>query len=193
MRRNKPQSLLCSFAIGIFFANSLINPIPIHAQESVYDLHDNVILHARKGEAYIEAQQYYDALVSLQTALQLNPFSNMSASIYNNLGLSYYYLGEYPLALASFQHAARIQPNYELYYKNMVMTYATAKTLPHARQSMESILQANPDNSEIVYLLALITKEQGEKKMAKAYFERFLALKPHAHLAQSAKHHLHFY
>lgn len=176
--------------LAVLLVFGSLTAVPALAQERDYDLHDNVILYSQQGEAYMERQEYDHAVNSFLAALKLNPFSNLSASIYNNLGLSYHHLGHYSLALASFQHAARIQPNYELYYKNMINSYAAGATLFEAQDQILGIIADNPDNAELTYILALMALELNQKKEASAYFERYLTLVPHSYLSQAANHHL---
>jgi tetratricopeptide (TPR) repeat protein len=122
-----------------------------------------------------------------KAALQLNPYTNLSASLYNNLGLAYRELHDYPLAYASFQRACRIQPTFALYYKNLIETYALAGQLNTVKQALQADLKRNPTDAEAWFMLGLLYKEQDSRKAAKACFERFLKLEPESEMAQAAR------
>ncbi len=174
-----------SLWITCLLAGSLLTPAAW-----CYDLHDNAILHTEEGIVLMERERYLEAAASFQAALRLNPYSAMSASIYNNLGLAFQKAQKYDLALASFQHAIRIQPNYELYYKNLIETYQAADRLSALETRLSQIYQRNPKNGEALFMLGLIAESQGNTKTAKALFSRFLELEPHSTLAEAAQKHL---
>jgi tetratricopeptide (TPR) repeat protein len=152
-----------------------------------YDLRDNAVLHANNGQLFMERQQYGQAIEEFKAALQLNPYSNLSASLYNNLGLAYRAIGNYTFAYASFQRACRIQPTFSLYYQNLIETYALAGKLVKVQQELEATLKENPDNAEAWFMLGLLYKEQGNQKAAKGCFERFVKLSPESEMTEAAR------
>jgi tetratricopeptide (TPR) repeat protein len=152
-----------------------------------YDLKDNAILHADNGQLLMERGQYAEAIEEFKAALQLNPYTNMSASIYNNLGLAYRALHNYPYAYASFQRACRIQPTFSLYYKNLIDTYAQAGRLNSVKVELQAAIQRDPGDAEAWYMLGLIYKHQGSKKAAKSCFDRYVKLEPESEMAQAAR------
>jgi tetratricopeptide (TPR) repeat protein len=168
----------------LFYAGG--NPCPAGA----YDLQDNVIQHARKGEMLNSQQRYDEALEEFKIALRLNPYSSLSASLYNNLGVSFMQLRNYPLALSSFQRAIRIQPHFELYYKNLIQTYQESGALSAAKTALIRILELNPKDAEAWYLLGLAYERTGDLKEAKDAFSIFLELEPNSRLAAAARTHL---
>ncbi len=155
-----------------------------------YDFEDNVIAHARKGELLMGRRRYAEAIEEFRIALRLNPYSSLSAAVYNNLGISYLQLRNYPLALTSFQRAIRIQPNFELYYKNLIRTYQEQGSLSAARGHLGSIVALNPEDAEAWYLLGLAHERAGALKEAKDAFSRFSELQPHSRLAPAARNRL---
>lgn len=163
--------------------------VPVRAEDA-FDLRNNAVQHAERGILYLERSQPDAAIDEFLSALKLNPGSALSASLYNNLGLSYRAMGNHPLAVASFQHAIRLQPNYALYYKNLIETYARGGDLSEARRAFEHILSANPDNTEALFLMGLIYQETHQQNLAKETFQRFLKLEPHSTLADAARSYL---
>lgn len=173
--------LLICLALLLTGANLGIPPA------QAYDLKENDILHADNGQLYLERGQYELAIEEFKAALQLNPYTNLSASLYNNLGLAYRELHNYEYAYASFQRACRLQPTFSLYYKNLIETYALAGKLNTVKAKLQEALQQDPEDAEAWYMLGLIYKEQDSRKAAKACFERFLKLEPESEMARAAR------
>ena len=154
------------------------------------DVRDNAVQHAEEGLIHLDQGRPWEAAEEFKAALQLNPYSALSGALYNNLGLAYREAGQTTLALVAFQHAIRIQPNYELYYKNLIETYAATGSLSSFQQALAGILKANPENPEALFMLGLAFEQQGDKEAARKAFSRFLQLEPHATLARAAEQHL---
>lgn len=166
------------------FGLTLMSLIP---SSWAYDLHDNAILHARRGQLFMERSQFADAVEEYKAAILLNPTTSMSASLYNDLGISYRESGQPALAIASFQHACRIQPNYALYYQNLIDTYRSMGKTGEAEQDLRAIIQENPQDAEAWFMLGLLYKTRGNQKSAKDCMGRFLKLKPESDLARAAR------
>lgn len=145
---------------------------------------DNAIEHNRQGTNLMKLERYQEAAEHFQAAIMLNPYSAMSAAVYNNLGIAYQHLNQYPLAIASFHHALRIQPDFSIYYQNLIDTYRTSQALPSAQSELQGIVEFNPDNAEAFYLLGLIYKEQGTPELADYCFTQFSKIKPYSPLSQ---------
>ncbi len=165
--------LLC-----LFWLSALLLPA-----SWAYDLHDNAILHANNGKLFMERGQYGQAAEEFKAALRLNPATSLSGALYNNLGLAYRELDNYPLAYVSFQRAIRIQPTYALYYKNLMETYAAAGRLTDMEQALREVIRVNPVDAEAWFMLGLLYQEQQNRKAAKTCFTRFLKLEPGSELA----------
>jgi len=151
---------------------------------------NNAIMYSQQGEALAKMGRDWEAIEYFKAAIRLNPYAALAGPIYNNLGMAYRRMGSYPLALASFQHAFRIQPNYELFYKNMIDTYSEAGSLSAAQADLNERIADNPDDAEAYYLLGLMAEASGDIATAQANFTRFLELKPNAYLTRAAQRHL---
>lgn len=152
-----------------------------------YNVQDNAILHQRQGQLLMERGQFEDAIEEFKNAIQLNPYASMTAPLYNNLGLAYQAVGQYPMALVSFQRACRIQPTYAIFYKHLIDTYAKAGQLPQAETALKDTLALNAADAEAWFLLGLLYQQQGQSTSASTCFERFLKLQPESDLAQAAQ------
>lgn len=165
----------------------LLASLTFPAGAMAYDLRDNAIAHARNGQLLMERDRPAEAIDEFKAALLLNPYTSLSAALYNNLGLAYRAVGNYPYAFASFQRACRIQPTFSYYYKNLIETYAAAGRLGKAERALQAIVDKNPDNAEAWFMLGLLYKEQGNRKQAKLCFETFLKLEPESEMATAAR------
>lgn len=177
---------LAILLIGLGLAGLFATP----AQADDYNFEDNAIAHARKGELLMGRRRYGEAIEEFKIALRLNPYSSLSATAYNNLGISYLKLRNYPLALTSFQRAIRIQPNFELYYKNLIRTYQEQNSLRAAQERLKNIVAINPEDAEAWYLLGLAHQRMGFVKEARDAFSRFVELQPNSRLVPAAQTYL---
>ena len=175
------QRLICKHMCLVVLMLAAVVP------SQALDLRDNAIMHAQRGTLLMEHERYEEAAEQFRASLRLNPYSAMAASAYNNLGVAYRYSGNYSLAMASFQRAIRMQPNYEIYYKNLVETWALAGRLPQAKTAMESLLGYNPANAEAWYFLGLIYEEWRQRETARECFSRYIEREPHSALATAAQ------
>lgn len=161
--------------------------LAVYLPATAYDLKDNAIMHAQNGQLFMERGQYIEAAEEFKAALRLNPYTSMSASLYNNLGLAYRHMQNWPMAYASFQHAIRIQPTYSLYYKNLIETYAAAGRLSAVEATLKGVTKLNADDAEAWFLLGLLYRETGNKKQAQVCLKHFLNLEPSSSLAEAAR------
>jgi tetratricopeptide (TPR) repeat protein len=51
------------------------------------------------------------------------PENSKSASVYNNIGITYFDLGQYQLALDNYNEAINIKPDYSYAYNNRAFVY----------------------------------------------------------------------
>ncbi len=168
---------------GMMLALTLNAPVA----NAFYDLHDNGILHTRHGLLYLERGQNLDAIEEFKAAIKLNPFAGEAAPIYNDLGLAYRNVGNYPLAIASFQRACRIAPTFSMYFINLAHTYQMANQLPVAEKMIRQSLLNNSTDAEGWYLLGLIHQEQQQPAAARLCFQKYLTLQPNSFLAKAVQ------
>lgn len=124
------------------------------------------------------------AIRQFKAALQLNPYTSLSASIHNSLGLAYLETHQYPEAITSFQRACRLQPEFLLYYSNLLKAYRMGGTLERVTQQMQAFIDENPEDAEAWLFLGLIAQEADKIEEAKIYFDKFQKLVPESELAR---------
>lgn len=165
--------LLCCGHLGSAFA--------------IYDLKDNAIQHAQNGQLLMERGQVPEAIDEFKAALRLNPYTNLSAALYNNLGMAYKALGNYPYAFASFQRAIRLDSSFSLYHQNLIEAYADAGNIHTIETMLRELVRKNPDNAEAWFLLALLYRETGKRHDARDSFAHYLMLEPESEKSRAAK------
>lgn len=177
--------IAAGLALALLWGSLMAQPMAVANVR--YDLKDNAVLHASRGQVLLEREQYDEAIEEFKAAIRLNPYTSMSAALYNNLGLAYRQRKQYALAFVSFQHAIRIQPTYALYYRNLIETYAQAGQLTTVLAALQQRIQDTPEHAEAWFMLGLLYKEQGERKQAVESFSTFLKLEPESDLARAAR------
>ncbi|MBY0405181.1 MAG: tetratricopeptide repeat protein [Cyanobacteria bacterium] len=146
--------------------------------------------HTERASVLMHQQDYPQAIQEYQIALRLSPHAGISASLFNNLGICFRKVGQYPQAMSSFQHAFRIQPGFEFYYRNLIETYREAHVLGVAQAQLKEVLKINPRDAEALFLLGLLYEEIEDYEGAKEAFIKFLTLEPNSQLAVAARTHL---
>lgn len=130
------------------------SPGPVQGHANYIDIRANALRHARVGEDYMERGQYVLAIEAFGVALDLNPDSAFSASVFHNLGLCYRALELYPMAIMSHQRALRLsaangKPGFAMYAFHLAKTYTAAGSGPVALQQYERLLAEQPDNVDL--------------------------------------------
>lgn len=182
MRFNQPSAFFLK-CWGLFLFLCAFQPVWA-------DLKDNANIHMAQARQYAEVGDDLSAIDEYQIAIRLTPHSGMTASLFNNLGLCFLRTRQYPQAIASFQHAIRIQPGFELYYANLIKSYTEIQQLPLAKTKFYALVDRNPFNAEAWYLLGLVYEQIEDYEAAKSCFKAYLKLQPNSRLAAAAKRHL---
>lgn len=162
----------------------------ISSHNTSIDVHDMAITHNRRGNEYLKAGYPLHAVNEFKIAIMLNPNSTMSATLYNNLGRSYEMVRQYELAISSYQHAIRVNPEFSRYYKNLINAYKAQRTLTKACHNYETVVKENPKDAQAWYTLGLIYYEQKKYLDAQEAFNTFIELEPNVELAIAAKKYL---
>lgn len=126
-------------------------------------------------------------LLAVRTAESLGDESLQLSSIYNKLGISYLYLGQYQRALESWQKAATIAEKYQdadylrIIYDNIVNAYAGLKKYKLVLKQLVYIEKNYPPNDyhtrlmlQYRYLMLYLDLKQYDK--AKPHFAKLLEL-----------------
>lgn len=169
----------------VVFTLGSLHPVTVAA-----DLSENVTRHVNLAKEYASAGDDYSAIEEYQIAIRLAPHAGVTASLFNNLGLCFLRIKQYPQSIASFQLAMRIQPGFEVYYTNLIKAYGEIRQLPLAKTKLYNLIDQNPFNAEAWYLLGLVYEQIEDYEAAKSCFKAYLKLQPNSRLAAAAKRHL---
>lgn len=102
-----------------------------------YDLAE---IYTIKGQAYDRLDQFDEALVAHQKAVETNPNSHQA---WNNLGITYFYLGDLNQAKASHRRALALQPDYAFAYASLGAVHVTANEPDQAIEVLERAVSLN--------------------------------------------------
>ena len=157
--------------------------MPLAATAQVYDMQGSAYVRAQQAEALLQTHQYEQAIAIFKIALQLDPYSPLAATIYNNLAVAYRQTRNFPMAISAMQRAIRMNPGFLRTYDNLIETYRQAGHLPLALERLNAMVIQNPQNAEAWCLLGIAYTEAGNPRIAHAAFTRFLKKSPQSRLA----------
>jgi tetratricopeptide (TPR) repeat protein len=179
------KNLLIKF--GVF---SLLMLMPVgwaELNDTGYHMDDNIIKHFHQGQSWMEIGRFDLAIREFQMGIELKPSALMTATLYNNLGLTYLKVNETGKAIVSFEEAIQLNPQFSLYYENLAKAYQQAGTLTQAIQQVKGDSARSPDNPQALYLLGTLYRQAGQASAAKATYQKYLKVAPYTLLAEAAK------
>lgn len=125
--------------------------------------------HFKIGVTFQAKDQKEQALQQLLLARDLDPDNEM---IQNHLGLAYYFLKEYELAVVSFKNALAIKPNFSEAQNNLGRTYVDLNDFQNAR--LHLTMAANdltyPHKDKVWVNFGLSYFNQNDFKNSQTYF-----------------------
>lgn len=127
-----------------------------------------------KAVRFIEARQYAEAIVELETALKLHP---QFPEAHNTLGYVLNANGRYEEAIEHFRQAAE-NPNFKhraLAYANLGAAYTNTRQFTHAENALKKALELN-ESASTYYALAQIYAAQEKNNPALDALAKALAL-----------------
>lgn len=127
-----------------------------------------------KAVHFIEARQYAEAIVELETALKLHPHF---PEAHNTLGYVLNANGRYEEAIEHFRQAAE-NPKFKqraLAYTNLGAAYTNARQYTHAENALKKALELN-ESASTHYTLAQIYAAQEKNNLALEALAKALAL-----------------
>ncbi len=164
---------------GFMLLSNMLSQESDHAQAlgmmgEVVERHQDEPL-ARYALAHLanRLHQYPEALHALETLLQDEP-DMLDALVLK--ARVYHALGDEEAALVSMGEAVRRHRDNDqvrLIYARMLVD---AQRLPEAREQFQWLQRSQPDDSDVVYALALLALEAGELDEAEGHFMRLLSL-----------------
>ncbi len=124
-----------------------------------------------------------EAIGHLQEAVKIHPTYK---NAYLLLGNAHSYLEQYQQAIAYYDKALELDPNYQQAIQNKAVTYRNQgryygeekNNLAASLQSLEKAYQLNPNDYETLRLLGVANGIRGNSNNAISFFEKALALEP---------------
>ncbi len=131
--------------------------------------------HGNLGEALFEGGRIDDAVVSLRTALRLDP---EYPEAYGNLGLALMKLGRLDEAAAAYTESLRLDPTHVETQTNYGNLLTREGNFGAAVQRYRDALLIDPDYAEVHFDLALALAAQGKRDEAVVHAAEALRLRP---------------
>jgi Tfp pilus assembly protein PilF len=136
----------------------------------------NAVMHNNLGIALADRERYDEAIRVYEEGLAFP--SNFVHTLSYNAGVAHTRKGQQREALALFEQALRIDPDYAeaLYYKALALK--ELGQLDAARRALERVVELEPEEAEPHVKLGLVLGQLGRPAEAKRHFERALVLAP---------------
>ncbi len=146
--------------------------------------------HNNMGVFYYNDKDFFAAIKEFRIAIAINPDSQTTATYFNNLGKTYYLLGEIQvknglplqgwddfalMAQISFEEAVKIDCMKLEYYENLVKAYELKGILNSKKEYFLSNREKNPFN---IIPAALILSKQGDIQYANMLIDDFVTQNP---------------
>jgi len=124
----------------------------------------------------IDNESVEEAIAELKTFLKM--FPNMPLA-HNDLGVLFHKAGNHLLALAHYEKANRLQPNTPAVIKNLAEFYfVVLKWTDDAIQMLTQLLQAYPEDFEILTALGNISGQVGRQDESRIFYRKALQVDP---------------
>lgn len=107
-----------------------------------------------------------------------SPTDLQEAEVYNNLGVDWASQGRFIEAIAAFQRAIELYPNYENAYNNLGIAYASLGDFSAAVDAFQSAIEINPRNWETHNNLGSAFGSLGQFPEAADAFQEAIFLNP---------------
>ena len=141
----------------------------------------NMLGFSNLGTAKMLAGDFESAVPALEKAIEIEPWSNT----YSNLGLIYYYLGQYDEAIDSHRLAVDLAPKDTLNLSNLGDALWSAGRIDEAQNAFEtaeqladSAIQVNPNDPNSQMDLAWISAMLGKSGVARTNINRAISQAP---------------
>jgi tetratricopeptide (TPR) repeat protein len=129
--------------------------------------------HFDKGNELAKAQQFEQAIVEFQAALDEDP-EFTSAMV--NMGVAYYQLARLDEAIAQYEKAIELEPEDADIHSNLAAAYVQMNQLDQALEEYLLAVELNPELAEAYFGLGVIYAQGGKIDEAIQAIERFQEL-----------------
>lgn len=130
----------------------------------------------RKGQNYLFAKRYEEAIPPLKEAIRLQP--DKAAEGYLALSMAYLSLGRFEEAIESQQQAIRLQPEDNPAYYGLGVAYVHLKRYQEAIEPLKHSIRIKPDNASTYHYLGWAYLMLGDKSAALEVCETLKGVDP---------------
>ncbi|HEY4492324.1 MAG TPA: tetratricopeptide repeat protein, partial [Acidobacteriota bacterium] len=130
--------------------------------------------HNQRGLLYIQKKEPRNALVEFSKAIDLQP----KAAYYNNLGIAYQRLGQLDKAEAAYNHALKLNPDYEECEANLAFLQVEQKRWDEALAHLKKITSRNAKLWQARLALGFALEHLQKKEEALKVYRKLLAEVP---------------
>jgi Tfp pilus assembly protein PilF len=104
--------------------------------------------HLNLGLVYLKQEKYDQAVHSFQNVLRINPRPEFIALAQNGLGRAYFQMGQIKEAIASYQEAIRVVPDYVDAHLNLASAYLREGSKGLAAGAFKKVVELSPQSSQ---------------------------------------------
>jgi Flp pilus assembly protein TadD len=131
------------------------------------------------GSVYLKQEKNAEARASFEQALKLTAsYPDTHPNAWNNLGLLATREGRTSDAIAHFQEALRVSPDYWIALENLGNAYRQQRRWDEARAALERAVAVRPKDPEANYSLAMVYAQTDDIDRAYQYLQKALSLRP---------------
>ncbi|RPI70543.1 MAG: tetratricopeptide repeat protein, partial [Desulfobacteraceae bacterium] len=112
---------------------------------------DQETAHFEKAQKFMTEKNYKEAVLELKNVIQINPENDAARLV---LGDAYMKLGEFPMAVESYNAAVKNNPDNMDAYIKMGQVLLVAESTLNARKAAKIILEKRPGDIDGMLLLA---------------------------------------
>ncbi len=135
---------------------------------------NNYVAHTHLADALIQRERLDEAIAHLRQALAVSDYP----TAHYNLGCALAKKGNWADAIASFQAAIRVRPNYSQAHSNLAVSLSKLGRSDEALAEFEEALRLDQNYRDAHYNLAILMFQLGRRDEAVAHFREALRLKP---------------
>ncbi len=128
------------------------------------------------GMAYDEARLFDKAVPTYQKAIDIS--GNTLFQPWYDLGNTFGQLGKIDTAINAYTQAIKLNPGFSPAYINLAKIYADQKDFKQAIAVLQDAEKINPNQTNILYALGVVSLASGDHNAAKTYAQKILDLDP---------------
>jgi arylsulfatase A-like enzyme/Flp pilus assembly protein TadD len=150
---------------------------PSTSSAKLPDPKDRIQVYELISEGMSDGQhgRYEQSVAKLTDALKTEPDS---VAVHYLLGLDYYRLRDFSIAIEHFQRVLKLSPNYSLASYQLGLSYAHAGDMPNAIQFLKHALELDDTNFSAAYNLGAAYLHEGRADEAGAAFRQSVTINP---------------